>query len=653
VRKRDIAVDRRAPTNRRYGGGKRNAMFDIGSFVGIGVQGLVVAATLFLVSSGLSIVFGISRISNFAHGSLYMLGAYVGYSIIVRFPATTYGFFAAAFAAAAVIGVLGFFIEVLILRRLYGAPHHLQLIATFGLFLILRDVALIIWGPQELFAPRVPGFRGPVRILGHAFPSYHLLLIAVSFVVLGLLLLLFHCTRWGVLLRAATEDRDMVAALGVDQKWLFTGVFVLSAILAGFAGAMDVPRVPANLGMDISIIIEAFAVVVIGGMGSIIGCFIASLLVGILSALGTLYLPQVSLALVFLLMAVVLVLRPKGFFGKHSGASWEDPGSNAKIIAPEGLRARALWCALLVVLVVAPWAIGNYYLDILTETLILTLFSWSFYFMAGAGGMMSFGQAAFFGVGIYAPALLSKYLGLTMLPGMFAAPIVGGIAAALLGVFAVRLAGIYFAMLTLAFAQIVWSITFQWFQVTNGELGILNLWPDDWARRCNFYYFMVFAITVGGILFLRRVYFSPFGQSLRAARDSELRAEVTGINTKRQKFLAFVLAGMFSAIAGALMLYLKGSAFPTYLDIGASFDVFVMALLGGLNSLNGPIVGAAIYRLLKTGLQTYVDHWNIVLGVILVLLTLFMPRGVSGLIDQFGDLLRRGPRKQAVRVLGE
>jgi branched-chain amino acid transport system permease protein len=255
--------------------------------------------------------------------------------------------------------------------------------------------------------------------------------------------------------------------------------------------------------------------------------------------------------------------------------------------------------------------------------------------------MISFGQAAFFGLGIYAAALLHKYYDTSMIPNMLAAPLVAGIAAVFLGIFAVRLAGIYFAMLTLAFAQIVWSVAFQWYDITNGELGILNLWPDTWARDHRVYYYVALTISVATILLLRRIYFSPFGQSLRASRDSELRAEATGINTARQKLVAFTLSGIFSGVAGVLILYLKGSAFPSYFDIATSFDVFVMSLLGGLQSLNGPIVGTATYVVLKTTLQTHVYHWNMIVGALLVLLALFMPRGVSGLLRGLSRLTRR------------
>ncbi len=610
-------------------------MFDAAEIVNILLNGWVISATLFIVSSGLSIVFGVSRISNFAHGSLYMLGAYIAYSTVHALPRSGYSFIVATLVTALAVGLVGLLIEVSIFRRLYRVPHHLQLIATFGIFLIVRDVALIIWGPQELFSPRVPGLAGAVDILGQAFPAYNLVLIGAAVVILIVLQWVFQRTRWGVLLRAATQDRDMVAALGVDQKWLFTGVFVLSAMLAGLAGALDAPRLPASLGMDINVIIEAFAVVVIGGMGSIVGCFLASLLVGILTAVSTIFMPQLTLALVFVVMALVLVVRPQGFFGKNAGASWDDPGEPEHGTHERADLSRRGWVILLALACLLPAVLPAYWLDTLIETLILMFVAWSFYFMAGPGGMMSFGQAAFFGIGVYTPALLHHYYGTHMITGLVAAPIAAGLAALAVSWFAVRLSGIYFAMLTLAFAQIVWSVVFQWFDLTNGELGILNLWPDPWASDRRVFYFLTLTITAAGIAALRHVVASPFGYSLRAGRDSERRAEATGINVRRQKSIAFALAGMLSGLAGGLMLYLKGSAFPSYLDIGTSFDVFVMALLGGLQSLNGPIIGAVIYRVLKTLLQTYVEHWNIIMGTALILLSLFMPRGLSPLIERF------------------
>ncbi len=282
---------------------------------------------------------------------------------------------------------------------------------------------------------------------------------------------------------------------------------------------------------------------------------------------------------------------------------------------------------------IAPFVLSPYWIETFTETLIYVFFAWTFYLLAGLGGMVSFGQAAFFGIGVYVPALLFKFYGIGMIPALLIAPIAAGLAAALIGSVSVRLVGIYFGMLTLAFAQILWSIIIQWMDVTNGEIGILGIWPAQWASDRRVFYLLTLAITTCGILAMRRLVFTPFGYSLRAGRDSVARADAIGINVNRQKWLVFVIAGAMSGMAGVLMMYQKGSAFPSYMDIQMSLDVFVMALLGGLQSLNGPIIGAVIYRMLKIVLQTNYYHWNMIVGVILVLLALFLPRGISGLIS--------------------
>ena len=192
------------------------------------LNGLAGANSLFLVAAGLSLIFGVSRIVNFAHGSLYMLGMYVAVWLA---PAT--GFWVAVLLAALVVAATGALVEIAVLRRLYKAPELLQLLATFALVLIVRDFALWAWGPQDMLGPRAPGFRDAVSIAGAGFPRYDLLLIALGPVVFVLLHALLTRTRWGTLVRAATEDREMAAALGVNQRWLFTGIFMLGALLAG------------------------------------------------------------------------------------------------------------------------------------------------------------------------------------------------------------------------------------------------------------------------------------------------------------------------------------------------------------------------------------------------------------------------------------
>ncbi len=304
------------------------------------LTGLANAGSLFLVACGLSLIFGVTRIVNFAHGSLYMLGAYVAYSLVSRFDGGALGFAVAAVGAGLLVGLAGVAMEVLLLRRLYKSPELLQLVATFGVVLVVQDAVLAGWGPEDLLAPRVPALAASVDILGHRLPVFDLVLIVLGPAVLGGLLLLLNRTRWGILIRAATEDREMVAALGVNQKWLFTSVFFVGAFLAGLGGALQLPREPANLMMDFNIIAEAFVVVVVGGMGSIGGAFLAAVLIAELRAFGILVFPEITLVLLFLVMAVVLVVRPWGLMGRPESVGGEASHAVKFALRPEGARVR-------------------------------------------------------------------------------------------------------------------------------------------------------------------------------------------------------------------------------------------------------------------------------------------------------------------------
>src|SRR5713101_8044327 len=480
------------------------------------LTGLAGASSLFLVASGLSLIFGVTRIVNFAHGSLYMLGAFLAYTLTGALPRTFLGFWTGVIAAALVVAVIGFVIERVLLRRLYASPELFQLLATFGIVLVVQDVALKLWGAEDLLGPRAPGLSGAITMFGQRFPQYELLLIAIGPVVLAALWLLLHRTRWGILVRAATQDREMIAALGVDQAVLFSSVFALGSLLAGLGGALQLPREAASLHMDISIITEAFVVVVVGGMGSVSGAYLAALLIATLHAFGIVVFPKITLVLVFLVMAVVLVFRPHGLLGKPLGATRQGMAGMTPPARIAVAGGRTLLVGLLGLLALLPLVAGDYMLTVLTECAVLALFAASLHFIMGPGGMASFGHAAYFGLGAYAAALVVKYAAAPMAVGLVAAPLAAGIVGCLFGWFCVRLSGIYLAMLTLAFAQIVWSVAFQWSTVTGGDNGLLGVWPADWARDKTVYYLMTLALCGAGILLLRRMSFAPFGYALRA-----------------------------------------------------------------------------------------------------------------------------------------
>src|SRR5437667_360367 len=480
---------------------------------------------LFLIASGLSLIFGVTRIVNFAHGSFYMLAAYLTYTLAATLPLGAAAFYVAVPLAAASVGLAGLGVEVALLRRVYRAPELYQLLLTFALVLVVADVVKLFWGSENLTGPAAPGLAGSVEIAGQLFPTYDLALIGLGPLVAAGLWWLFYRTRWGVLIRAATQDREMVAVLGVDQARLFTSVFVLGSFLAGLGGALQVPRQALTNVMDASIITEAFVVVVVGGMGSVPGALLAAALIGVIDAFGVLVLPRASLL------------------------------------------------ALLVTWTKAP-----------------------------------------------------------MLLAFAAAPLAAAVGAALYGYFCVRLSSIYFAMLTLAFAQIAFAIVHQWYDVTGGDNGLLGIWPAAWLAGPLAYYYLALAACGGWIALLARIGRAPFGLTLRAARDHARRAETVGINIRLHQWTAFVVAGFFGGVAGGTFAFLKGSVFPNLLAVPMSVEPLVMVLLGGVQAPAGAPVGAAIYKLLDTVATRYTEYWQLVLGAILILLVLAFPRGILGVV---------------------
>src|SRR2546423_110744 len=506
-------------------------LLDLSFLIVQALNGLASASSLFIIAAGLTIVFGVTRIVNFAHGSFYMLGAYFGVTLIPRLLDVSSSFpmfLAGVLAAARGVGLIGLAMELVLLRRIYKVPELFQLLATFGVVLAVQELVLKIWGPLDILGPRAPGLRGAVDILGHRFPSYELFLIAMGPLVLGALWLLMHKTRFGVLVRAATQDREMVGALGVNQALLFTGALFLGAALAGLGGALQTPKLAANPHMDISVIADAYAI------------------------------------------------------------------------------------------------------KVAIEVLAFALAAFSLNFLIGVGGIVSFGHAAYFGLGAYAAGLMVTRLGLPMEPALVAAPLIAGLGAALFGFFVVRLTGIYLAMLTLAFAQIVYAVAFQWVEVTGGDNGVVGVWPSRWAAGRTTYYYLVLVVSAAAVVLLRRGIYAPFGYTLRAARDSAVRADAIGIDVRTHRWLAFTIAGAAAGLAGGLFAFSKGSIDPTLISIPMSVDFLVMTLLGGVQTVVGPLVGAAAFHSIRDLLMPLTDYWRLLLGLAIIAIVLAFPRGIVG-----------------------
>ena len=276
-----------------------------------GLIGLSLAMYLWLISAGLTIIFGVLRIVNFAHGSLFMVGAYLGY--------TFYGQMGLPFGLAIVLsllgtGLLGYVMERVFLRRIYGVDEAYQLLLTFGFILILDDAVKIIWGGVFRIPPIPEFLDGAWSVFGRSFPIYNVFVIAVGLIVAVVLWVLFEKTWWGRIARATAADREMASAIGINVPRVFSGVFIVGSMLAALGGAIGTPVRVTAPGIGSAMIIQAFIITVIGGLGNLKGAFVSSLIVGVLSAYGTLFFPVFELFFIFVIMAVVLLIRPQGLF---------------------------------------------------------------------------------------------------------------------------------------------------------------------------------------------------------------------------------------------------------------------------------------------------------------------------------------------------
>jgi len=381
-------------------------------------------------------------------------------------------------------------------------------------------------------------------------------------------------------------------------------------------------------------------------MGSIPGAFIAALLIAEIKALCIgighvslfgvdLSLSRFTLVAEFVVMAVVLVVRPWGLLGRATSTVRAAAPADMPL-KPAGKPLKWLAACVLAVLVLAPLAASAFpYMPVLlVEILIAVLFAASLHFIMGPGGMHSFGHAAYFGLGAYGAALFLKVLDLPMEAALVLGPLLAVLGALVFGWFCVRLSGVYLAMLTLAFAQIVWSVVYQWDDVTGGSNGILGLWPSNWLSSPVAYYYLTLACAVLGVWLLRRMLFSPLGFAMRASRDSALRAEAIGIDTKRVQWAAFVIASLFCGLAGSLYAFSKGTISPEVISVSRSVDGLVMVLLGGIQTLTGPVAGAALFTWLQDTVARQTDYWQALLGIAILLLVIAFPQGIVGFVRE-------------------
>lgn len=611
--------------------------------------GLINGSFYAMMSLGVAIIFGMLRIGNFVHGAQYMLGAF-GAWYLMRLPELfpglglpSIGYWWALVIVPLVVAVIGALMERIFIRRVYDLDHAYGLLLTVGLAMAIEGAFNVYYGAAGQMYGVPESLKGGINLGFMFLPIYRAWVIAAAIVVCFGTWYMVERTKLGSYLRAATENPDLVRAFGINVPRLLMLTYAFGVGLAGFAGVMAAPIYQVSPQMGQGMIITIFAVVVIGGMGSIFGAIVSGLMLGVIEGLTKVFYPQASATVIFIIMALVLIFRPAGLFGKETTSHSVADVSSGR--SGSFLENGRLWLAIFTVGGVAlPFLV---YPVMGMKILVLALFALAYNLIFGCVGLLAFGHAAFYGASAYVTAHAAAAWGLPtelcILLGVMVATAIG----ALFGWLAIRRQGLYFAMITLALAQIIYFYGVQapW---THGEDGIQSVPRGmlfgviDLSNTLNMYY-VTLAVFLAGFAFIYRIIHSPFGQTLKSIRENEPRAISLGYSTDRFKLIAFTLSAMLSGVAGGLKAIIFQLASLADVFFMTSADVLLMTLIGGVGTLLGPVVGAAVLVTLQRELATLGAWVVVVQGIIFVLCVLFLRKGIIGTLEEF--LANRAERK--------
>jgi branched-chain amino acid transport system permease protein len=607
---------------------------NLSALVGQLMLGLINGSFYAIMSLGLAIIFGLLNVVNFTHGAQFMMGAFASWMLLQWLGI---GYWPALVLAPLAVGASGILMERLLVSRLYHLDHVYGLLLTFGITLIIEGLYRKAFGSAGLpYANPMPGgFRTALGFL----PYYRVWALFASFIVCVLTWYMVEKTRLGAYLRAAIERPDLVRGFGINVPRMVTLVYGLGVALAALAGVFAAPLYNVSPTMGSNLIVIIFAVVVIGGMGSIKGAIITGYLLGIAEGLMRYYYAPLSDTVVFIIMAIVLLIKPAGLFGKGviTQHHTEAPGTSAG--QGPALDRKWTWLVFtgaLVLLLAAPFVV---YPAFLMKALCFAVAASAVNLLLGYLGVLSFGHAMFFGFSAYAAGHMAKVWGFAPEWAILGATLVSVALGAIVGLLAIRLQGIYFAMSTLALAQMIYFYCVQ-AAFTNGEDGIQGIprsvafgfW--DLSTDLSMYYF-VLLLCGAALVAMARLVHSPFGRIVAAVRDSEPRATSLGYNVNRYKLAVFVVSAGMTGFAGAVKAIATQIATLTDVSWHMSGELLLMVLVGGLGTLIGPAVGA----LVLIGMGTYMSElreWvTVVQGLVFVVVVLSFRAGVVGSLGAF------------------
>jgi branched-chain amino acid transport system permease protein len=620
------------------------------TFINAVLNGVTLAGLYFLVASGFTLVFGLMRNVNLAHGSLYLLGAYIGYDAALW----TGNWFLGVLAGTGALAVVGMLLQIFVFQRLENDELR-QTLATIGISIVAADLMLAIWGGKTyqfmipdwldgaVATPIITAVKANGQAVFMKYPLYRLVVLAVAIAIGVGLWLMLNRTPIGVMIRAGVDDRAMLSVAGINVHLLFVAVFAIGAGLAGFAGVVGGSALSIAPGEDVRYLLASLVVVIVGGMGSITGAAVGALLIGLAEQMGLVYFPTYGVVLTFLIMVLALAIRPQGIMANartRFAEATPPPAVRDFVVARVGAASVALAAALVLYpLIASPFFI----FQIGAQVLILGMIGLSLMVLTGYGGMVSLAQLTVAGVAAYAVAICGQNsvgvlgLGWPWFINIPFAILLAAMAAALIGFIAERTAGIYTIMITLALAMAFFLFAQQNYAVFNGFAGFRGVQPPIvlgvyWRDPVPFYYL---SLALATLAYLAVVYCarSPYGRGLTAARDNIRRMRALGYDVRLHKVVAYFLAGIIAGTGGVLYGWFNGRISPGTISVGETISILVIAMIGGIRHPIGPFLGAAVYVLLKTFAIDLVgaERFNTLIGLVFLAIVFVSPDGIVGL----------------------
>jgi branched-chain amino acid transport system permease protein len=597
------------------------------------INGLALGNIYALIAIGFALIFGVANLINFAHGSVFTWGAYIGWTLIVVLGVPWY---IALVISAVGCGLLGMAIERLALRPLAGGPPIAPLLSTVAISVVLDQAVERFWTPDpRALSAQVPALvfnLGGVRI---GLPD--LLIAGIGLTSAAILWIFLTRTKLGWAVRATAQDRDAALQMGVDVDRIQSVTFGLASALGGVAGLLVgiyYNNVYPSMGFQAGL--SGFSAAMLGGLTSVPGAVVGGLLLGVGESFGSAIFGNTYRQMIaFVVLILVLMIRPSGLFGERSALSM-DPGFGGFFAAGRVFQLRGRWLlGIVVVAALLPFVLDDPYMfRVFSVALIFSILAMSLTLVAGQAGQVSLGHAGFFGIGAYTSAILTTRYGFSPWLGLPLGALVAGIVGAIITYPALRVRGHYVAIATLGIGQIVAFTLLNWESMTNGPLGIAripaySLFGYDIVRPGDFY---LLALAISGLvaLLLWQLSRSHLGRSWRAIREDETAAMTVAIRTDHYKALAFGLSAAIAGLGGALVAHFYGYISYDSFLARESILTLTMVVLGGMSSIPGAFVGALMLIGIPEFFRPLADYRYILYGILLLLVIRFRPRGLIG-----------------------